>query len=74
MTGELLRMPPAQAARIAREHYGWTGATDRLASERDDTFLIGSQQGSFGIMRVSPVDRAPAELSFQTALLRYLGS
>jgi hydroxylysine kinase len=69
-----LRMPPAQAEDLLREHYGIDAAAERLASEREDTFRVPLQGGTFGVLRVSPADLVPAERSFQTELLLHLAS
>jgi Ser/Thr protein kinase RdoA (MazF antagonist) len=63
---------PAQAAEIARRHYGLAAAAERLASEHDDTFRLS---GADGVARLLKISVAPADgdgAGFQTALLLHL--
>src|SRR6202050_1704822 len=45
-------VPPALAAEIALRHYGVVAAAQRLASEVDDTFLLGGGDGSRWLLKV----------------------
>jgi hydroxylysine kinase len=68
----LTRMPEAQAAQIARSHYGITATATRLASEHDDTFRLALPDGTARFLRASAPDKVPSRTSFLTAILLYL--
>jgi Ser/Thr protein kinase RdoA (MazF antagonist) len=63
---------PAQAAEIARRHYGIRGTAERLASEYDDTFRLAGADGVARLLKISVAPPAAGSPGFQTALLLHL--
>lgn len=56
---------------LLQEHYRLTGRLGRLATEKDDTFRLGTDSGTY-LVKVSPPDEAEAVVALQTAAMRYL--
>lgn len=53
------------------ERYRLAGRLERLATEKDDTFRLSTDSGTF-LVKVSPPDEAEAVVALQTAAMRYL--
>lgn len=80
----MVRVSPAQAAEIARRHYGVTGTAHRLAAEHDDTFRLAAADGTVRLLKISVVapgspgiavgEDGESGPSFQTALLAHLAA
>ncbi|QMV12210.1 phosphotransferase [Streptomyces lincolnensis] len=58
---------------LLQEHYRLTGRLERLATEKDDTFRLGTDSSSY-LVKVSPPDEAEAVVALQTAAMRHLES
>ncbi|GGY17610.1 phosphotransferase [Streptomyces djakartensis] len=56
---------------LLEEHYRLTGGLGRLATEKDDTFRLGTDSGDY-LVKVSPPDEAEAVVALQTAAMRHL--
>jgi hypothetical protein len=67
------RATPAQAAQIARAHYGVSGRAERLAAELDDVFRLTAADGAVRLLRIGAADAGPAgPVSLPTAVLLHL--
>ncbi|MEV0244477.1 phosphotransferase [Streptomyces sp. NPDC050674] len=55
------------------KHYRLSGRLDRLATEKDDTFRLGTES-SHHLVKVSPPEEAEGVVALQTAAMRYLES
>ena len=61
-----------RAIAIARDHYGLDVVVRRLATEKDDTFLVTATSGARFILKIAhPMEPLP-ELDLQVAVLRHL--
>ncbi|MCE2577817.1 phosphotransferase [Gluconacetobacter entanii] len=67
-----VHMPAGEALALASQHYGISGQMDRLATEKDDTFLIRCGAGRAFILKVEHPRESTGDVIFQTALLDYL--
>ncbi|MGK5693828.1 phosphotransferase [Streptomyces sp. URMC 128] len=56
---------------LLAEHYRLNGRLERLATEKDDTFRLGTDSGNY-LVKVSPPDEAEAVVDLQTAAMRHL--
>ena len=72
MTPVVPRVSPDQAEAIALEHYGVTGAVERLAAEHDDTFRLVTAGGPTRLLKIARRDADVSPVSFQTAVLLHL--
>ncbi len=72
----LLTPPPAftpdDARSIARRHYGFDGAVEPLASERDQNFKLTLEDGSAVVLKIANVAEDAAYLDMQVQLLRHV--
>lgn len=56
---------------LLERHYHLTGRLQPLATEKDDTFRLRTEQTDY-LVKVSPPDEAPAVVGLQTAAMRFL--
>jgi Ser/Thr protein kinase RdoA (MazF antagonist) len=56
---------------LLEKHYRVSGELERLATEKDDTFRLRSDSGSY-LVKVSPPDEPAAVVALQTATMRFL--
>jgi hydroxylysine kinase len=56
---------------LLQKHYHVSGRLERLATEKDDTFRLGTGSGDY-LVKVSPPDEAEKVVGFQTAVMRFL--
>jgi Ser/Thr protein kinase RdoA (MazF antagonist) len=56
---------------LLEKHYRVSGDLERLATEKDDTFRLRSDAGSY-LVKVSPPDEPAAVVALQTAAMRFL--
>jgi hydroxylysine kinase len=61
----------ALVSTLLEKHYRVSGDLERLATEKDDTFRLGSDSGSY-LVKVSPPDEPAAVVAMQTAAMRFL--
>lgn len=64
-------LDPADAGHAVHAHYGISGEYTRLASERDDTFMLDSSDGRFVVKVANPAEDL-ASLVFQSNVLLFL--
>jgi Ser/Thr protein kinase RdoA (MazF antagonist) len=69
----LLTTPPLQAtaadaAVVARDHFGIGGEVIRLAGERDDNFLIRADSGDYSLKLANPAEEVETLVAQQEAL------
>lgn len=65
-------MPAAEASALLLSTFGIRGELSRLATEKDDTFLVSAAGGVKFILKVANPAEQPAELDFETRLLMHL--
>jgi len=61
----------ALVSTLLEKHYRVSGDLERLATEKDDTFRLRSDSGSY-LVKVSPPDEPAAVVALQTAAMRFL--
>jgi len=61
----------ALVSTLLERHYRVSGDLERLATEKDDTFRLRSDSGSY-LVKVSPPDEPAAVVAMQTAAMRFL--
>ncbi len=61
----------ALVSTLLEEHYRVGGDLERLATEKDDTFRLRSDSGSY-LVKVAPPDEPAAVVAMQTATMRFL--
>jgi hydroxylysine kinase len=61
----------ALVSTLLEKHYRVSGDLDRLATEKDDTFRLRSDSGSY-LVKVSPPDEPAEVVALQTAAMRFL--
>ena len=62
----------AEAAAIARDHFGIDTVVRLLTSERDKNFHLAAADGREYVLKVSNSAEDPAVINFQTEALRYI--
>lgn len=69
------RLDPARVADALREHFGVGGTLRRIATEKDDTFLLAPQGGPRRwLVKVSSSYEAPAIVDLQSAAVEHAGA
>lgn len=63
-----MRATCAEAAAVARDHFGISGEAGRLAGERDDNFLIRTDSGGYSLKLANPAEEVGTLLIQQEAL------
>jgi Ser/Thr protein kinase RdoA (MazF antagonist) len=58
---------------LLEKHYRLSGRLERLATEKDDTFRLGTESSNH-LVKVSPSEEAEAVVALQTAAMRHLES
>jgi hydroxylysine kinase len=62
------------AVMLAKSHFDIDGTAKRLATEKDDTFLLRSRQDRKYILKIANAAENPVEISFQIDLLQYIAA
>jgi len=60
-----------EAAEVLREHYGLAGSLKRLATEKDDTFHVRTDDGEF-VWKIANPAEPQSEILFQIELLQHI--
>lgn len=69
-----VRMLPAEAADLARRHFGMEGKLTRFETEKDDTFRVVGHHGTEAVLKVANPGEAAQEIDLQVRLLDHLAS
>jgi len=67
-------MPEAEAAALAKSHYGLEGRLVRFATEKDDTFRIETPRGEKFVLKVANPSEDPQEVAFQNGMLDHIAA
>ncbi|MCH6472441.1 phosphotransferase [Sinomonas terrae] len=70
--GTYQRMSEPEAARLAAELWSVEGAATRLATEKDDTFVLTTAEGTRYVLKVSNPTELLGELDFEVELHRHV--
>jgi len=62
---------PVVVSGLLHSHYGLDGRLQPVATEKDDTFRLRTEETYF-LVKVSPPEEAPAIVGLQTAAMRFL--
>jgi len=65
-------LPIGEAARLLFDLYCIKGSLTRLATEKDDTFRVGSSDGRQYILKVSNPAEDPEEIALEIELMRHI--
>lgn len=65
-------MAEAEAIELLAVHWGRSGSATRLATEKDDTFLIDATDGERYVLKISNPAEDPAEVDFEVRLLDHV--
>lgn len=69
LSAKHVRMTTREASALLLSLYGVRGELSRLATEKDDTFLVSASDGAKFILKVANPAEQPSELDFEVALL-----
>lgn len=72
MTAEQPRLSLAEAAVLARTHFGLEGGLDPLASERDQNFRLTTADGARFVVKIANAAEPAEVTNFQTEALRHV--
>jgi Ser/Thr protein kinase RdoA (MazF antagonist) len=67
-------MLPAEAAELARRHFGMEGRLTRFETEKDDTFRVVALDGDEAVLKVANPGEAAREIDLQVKLLDHLAA
>lgn len=71
MTADQPRLPQAEAARLARVHFGLDGQLDPLTSERDQNFRLRAGGRTY-VLKIANAAEPPQVTNFQTEALAHI--
>lgn len=71
MTADQPCLPRAEAARLARDHFGLEGQLDPLTSERDQNFRLRAEGRTY-VLKIANAAEPPEVTNFQTEALAHV--
>lgn len=72
LTGAFVNMTEREAAVILARVYGYDGVPSRVATEKDDTFLVCREGRLHAVLKVSNPAEDEGEIDFQTKLMQHV--
>jgi len=71
LAGAYTPMDTARAAAVLRDVFGMRGTLKRFDTEKDDTFRVRTDDGTY-VLKIANPDEGYEELEFQNALMRHV--
>lgn len=72
LAAPFIRMQDDEAIGTALRHYGLAGRIERLATEKDDTFRLETEDGKRYILKIANPVEPRSEIDLQVAVLRHI--
>lgn len=73
LTATFVSMSDEEAAELLEQQYGRIGRLTRVATEKDDTFLIDTDDHEPLVLKVANPSESIEEIDFQTKLIQHVG-